>query len=199
MTALIMTVVLIAVRVVGPFVTRTRREAIPFILYSVGFCIVMIATSVTVILPLLGRDLTFTGRTRVWAVLFPFAINHFWLGYGYQGFWNGTSGDSGSVNSILNAALNTADNGYLQLMLELGFVSIVLLVVLLIACVRDFQTLLRRSSVPLIAYWYAGLILAIFVGSITEDMLWMPFRIVPFMLVLACAGLRNLTEQHADL
>jgi O-antigen ligase len=196
-TAWTMTAVLIAVRVFGPLMTRTRREALPFMLYGLGLGIVVVIINLAVILPLFGRDLTLTGRTREWAVIFPFALKHFWLGYGYQGFWTGTSGDSGSVNSTLNTAMNTADNGYLELMLELGVVSIGLLLVVLIACVRDFLGLLRRSSVPLIAYWYVGLILAIFVGSFTEDMILMPMRIIPFMFVLACAGLRSLAEQRA--
>jgi exopolysaccharide production protein ExoQ len=196
-TALMMTVFLIAVRVFGPLMTRMKREAIPLVLCGVGLGIVTIATSLGGVLPLLGRDLTLTGRTREWAIIFPFALKHLWLGYGYQSFWTGASGDSGRVVSMIGAGKNVADNGYLDVMLQFGLVGIGLLFVLLMVCMRDFLKLLRRSSVPLIAYWYAGLILAIFVGSVTEGMFWMPIRIIPFMLALACAGLRNLSLENA--
>jgi exopolysaccharide production protein ExoQ len=198
-SSLILVVVLLAVRVFGPLMTRTRREAIPFMLYFVAFGMVMIATSVVVILPLLGRDLTLTGRTHNWAIIFPFVLKHIWLGYGYQGFWVGASGDSGKVDSILGGGLNVADNGYLDLMLQFGLLGMGLLLVLLIVCIRDFGRLLRRSSVPLIAYWYVGLILAIFVGSVAEGMFFMPIRIIPFMFVLACAGLRTLSPEDRDV
>ena len=197
-TSLILTAVLLAVRFFGPLVTRTRRESIPFVLYIAGFTTVMVATSVGVILSLLGRDLTLTGRTHEWAVIFPFALKHLWLGYGYQGFWVGTSGDSGKVISILGAGLNVADNGYLDLVLQFGVLGIGLLLVVLIVCVRDFLRLLRRSSVPLVAYWYAGLILATLVGSVTEGMFWMPIRIIPFIFVIACAGLKSLSLENAS-
>jgi O-antigen ligase len=192
-TALCMAAVVIAVRIFGPLITRMRREALPFMLYCVGFGIAMIATTLGVVLPLLGRDLTFTGRTHEWALIFPFALTHLWLGYGYQAFWTGTTGDSGRVISMLGAGIGTADSGYLDLMLQFGLVGIGLLLVQLIVCMRDFLVLLRRPSVPLVAYWYAGLILAICAGGVTEGMFWVPIRIVPFMFALACAGLRNLS------
>jgi len=195
MTSLILVAVLIAVRIFGPLMTRTRREAFPFMLYSAVFGIVMIPITFGALLPLLGRDSTLTGRTHSWAVILPFALKHLWLGYGYQGFWIGSSGDSGSVDAILGAGQNVADSGYLDMMLQFGLVGLGLLLVLLAVNVRDFLRLLRRPSVPLVAYWYLGLILATFVGSVTEGMFWMPIRIIPFMLVLACAGLRNLADE----
>jgi O-antigen ligase len=195
-TPLIMTVILLAVRVFGPLVTRTRREAIPFMLYCVGFCAVMIVISVVIILPLLGRDLTLTGRTHTWAMILPFTLKHLWLGYGYQGFWLGTSGDSGRLISMSTTAISSADDGYLEIMLQFGLVGMVLLLGLLVVCGRDFLKLLRRPTVPLIAFWYAGLILATFAGGVTENMFFMPIRIIPFMLVLGCAGLRTLSQQQ---
>jgi len=197
-TPLIMMVVLIAVRVLGPLMARTRRERIPFILYCVGFCIAMIPTTLAVILPLLGRDLTLTGRTHSWAVIFPFALKALWLGHGYQGFWHGASGDAGIIDSVLGAGMTGADNGYLEVMLELGLVGMGLLFLLMIVCIRDFLRLLRKPSVPLIAYWYTGLILATFVGGITENLFFMPIRFIPFVFALACAGLRRLSDESAE-
>jgi exopolysaccharide production protein ExoQ len=188
---LVMVAVVIAVRVLGPLLVRTRKEALPFMLYCLGIGTAMIPIGLAVVLPLLGRDFTFSGRTHTWANIFPLALDHFWLGRGYQAFWIGASGNPAAI--ILGGIpIISVDNGYLDVMLQCGFVGVLLLSVLLIACARDFGSLLSRSSVPLIAYWYAALIIAIFVGGVTENMFWFPIRIIPFMLVMACAGLRNL-------
>jgi hypothetical protein len=77
-------------------------------------------------------------------------------------------------------------------------VGVVLLAVILMVCARDFRRLLRRSSVPLIAYWYAGLILATLVGSFSESLLWGgSYQFNWFMVVLGCAGLRTLSLEQA--
>jgi exopolysaccharide production protein ExoQ len=194
-SSLILVVVLISVRALGPMITRSKRGELPFLIYSAGLSVVFLVTCVVVILPLLGRDLTLTGRTRNWAVILPFAFKYVWLGYGYQGFWVGPAGDSGKVDVILNAGQNVADNGYLDLMLQFGFAGMGLLFALLIQSVRDFVLMLGRSSVPLAGYWYAGLIIAIFIGSFAEGMFFMPIRIVSFIFAMACAGLYGLSEQ----
>jgi exopolysaccharide production protein ExoQ len=193
-TSWFLAIVLIAVRVLGPLITRTRREKIPFVLYSIAFGLAAVAVSLGVVLSLLGRDLTFSGRTREWAIIAPFALKHFWLGYGYQAFWVGNIGDSGTVEHLIGGQ-NVADNGYLDGMLQLGLVGVVILVIVLIACMRDFRRLLRGSSLPLLAYWYAALILATLVGSFSESLLWgASGQFNWFMLVLGCAGLRRLRE-----
>lgn len=196
-TPLIMTAVLIGVRVIGPLIARMRREAIPFVLYCLGIGIAMIPVTLGVILPLLGRDLTFSGRTRTWAYAFPIALKHLWLGSGYQAFWVGPSGTPEPVN-LGGIPIVSVDNGYLDIMLQFGLVGVALLLVLLIVWMRDFLKLLHPPSVPLMAYWYAGLVLATFVGAFTENMFWMPVRIIPFMLVLGCAGLRKLNYEGAS-
>lgn len=195
-TALMMTLVLIAVRVLGPLITRTRREAIPFILYWVGIGTAMIPVTLGVILPFLGRDLTFTGRTRTWAYAFPLALKHLWLGYGYQARVDAL-GNAAPIN-VAGFSVRTVDNGYLDIMLQFGLLGLGLLLVLLTVYMRDSLKLLRRPSVPFVAYWYVGLILATFVGSVTEDMFWNPYRIIPFMFVLGFAGLRNLSHESAS-
>jgi O-antigen ligase len=98
---------------------------------------------------------------------------------------------------MLGAVQSVSDNGYLDVMLQFGLVGVGMLVVLLMVCLRDFLRLLRRSAVPLVAYWYAGLILAVFVGGFTTSLFWdLPGQIITFMFVLAYAGLRNLSHER---
>jgi exopolysaccharide production protein ExoQ len=195
-TSWVLAILLVGFRILGPIIVRIRREAIPFMLFSAVFGVIIALVGLSAVLSLVGRDLSFTGRTHEWKVIFPFALTHFWFGYGYQGFWTGTQGDSGRVDAILGAVTTVADNGYLDIMLQFGVLGIVMLVVMLAISIRDFLRSLRRSSVPLVAFWYTGIIFIVFVGSYTEGMFWMPVRIIPFMLTLACAGLRNLGDDR---
>lgn len=192
-TSWFLAIFLIAVRVYAPVITRTRREKIPFMLYGVFCGLVVAAVSLGAVLQMIGRDVTFSGRTREWSIIAPFTLQHFWLGYGFQAFWVGDTGDSGMVEHMIGSGQNVADNGYLDGMLQLGLVGTVMLAVVLVACMRDFLRLLRGSSVPLIAYWYAALILATLVGSFSESLLWGGgYQFNWFMFVLGCAGLRTL-------
>lgn len=198
-TSLIMVFVLIAVRVLGPFVSRARRDQLPFILYAIIFAAVLTPlltiAARDIILPLLGRDSTLTGRTEHWDLLLTYAYEHFWLGYGYQAFWTGT-GDSLAIIKRVGATMKGADSGYVDTMLQFGFVGMAALAAVLVASVRDFVKVFRRPSVPLVAYWYAGIILVTFLGSFTEILFLVPGFIFTFIFVAAAAGLRLLGYEN---
>jgi O-antigen ligase len=198
-TSLIMVLVLIAVRVLGPFVSRARRHQLPFILFATIFAVILtplIAIAARdVILPLLGRDSTLTGRTDHWGLLLSYAYRHFWLGYGYQAFWTGT-GDSLAVIKDVGATMKGADSGYIDTVLQFGAAGIALLLVIFVVAARDFLELLRTRSVPLVGYWYASIIIATFVGSFTEILFLVPNGVITFVFVVACAGLRTLRNEN---
>jgi len=78
-----------------------------------------------------GRDATLTGRTAIWAGLLHYAEQHPILGCGYGGFW--------TTRMIEKFEVNEAHNGYLELLLELGYVGLFLTAVFLLSCVRKAQ------------------------------------------------------------
>jgi exopolysaccharide production protein ExoQ len=201
-TSLILAVVLIAVRIFGPYIARRRRDQLPFVLYTAVFGIPLIGFVIVaakdIVLPLLGRESTLTGRTDNWALIATYAFRHLWLGYGYNAFWTGT-GDSLQLMARIGAAMIGSDSGYLDTMLQFGLVGMGLLLLVLLISVRDFARLFRRASVPLIAYWYVGLILATFIGTFTEALFLPPVGITTFIFVVACAGLRSLSHENALL
>jgi O-antigen ligase len=195
-TSLFMSFVVVAVRVLGTLLARARREAIPFLLYSAGIAVAIVPVTVGIILPLLGRDLSFTGRTNYWSLLLPLALKRLWLGHGYQAFFTGPGGEPGPVVfGTGTGPIFSADNGYLDIGLQCGLAGLALIVAMLIVSAVDFLALLRRRSVPLAAFWYGGLMIATFVGSVTENLFWKPTRITPFMFALASAGLASLRYQ----
>jgi O-antigen ligase len=77
---------------------------------------------------MLGRDLTFTGRTDIWRAVLDQPINPL-IGAGYLGFWDGPGGQA-----VFDAVeLRGSHNGFLEVYLDGGLVGIVLIYILFIS------------------------------------------------------------------
>lgn len=83
----------------------------------------------------MGREETLTGRTEIWANLIPSVINAPLLGYGIDGFF--TEETQKSFHKLPHA-----HNGYLSILLDYGFVGLLLVsVFLLSSCRKAYQTM----------------------------------------------------------
>ncbi len=76
------------------------------------------------ILELMGRDSTLTGRTGLWQALLDKIWLRPWLGYGYGGFWQSTSKEYLDVWEVINWKAPHGHNGFLDLWLELGLLGL---------------------------------------------------------------------------
>jgi len=74
----------------------------------------------------LGKDPTLTGRTEIWASLMRLSDKHPWLGYGYKAFWTPTSIPASVVRAETHWEVPSAHNGWLDLLIQLGWVGVVL-------------------------------------------------------------------------
>ena len=72
----------------------------------------------------LGRDVTLTGRTGLWAFVLDKIWKHPWLGYGFKAFWRGMEGESADIWYDSYFMAPSGHNGYLDLALELGLVGL---------------------------------------------------------------------------
>lgn len=97
----------------------------------------------TILVDVLGKDLTFNGRTTIWRLALEKGWERPWLGYGYSGFWT-----SDAANYILNntwavvakneGARFHAHNGLIEVFLQLGLVGLIL-------CLLSFLRLSWRA------------------------------------------------------
>ncbi len=91
-------------------------------------------------------DLTFTGRTDLWEYLWNEIANHPARGFGYGSFWH-----TGFRYSPINfasgwvATAGQAHNGYLDLILQTGFIGLALA---LVAILRSIGLAIRLASRP---------------------------------------------------
>jgi exopolysaccharide production protein ExoQ len=122
---------------------RTFRKPMPLTLLTtamVGLCFSVLILGIgSVLLTLLGRNPTLTGRTEVWQTILPYATN-IWVGAGYENFW---IGDRLQLFNRLLGGLNQAHNGYIEIYLNIGFVGLALLAGMIFAgyasILKEFQ------------------------------------------------------------
>ncbi|HEV7368200.1 O-antigen ligase [Arenibaculum sp.] len=168
------------------FLNRLRASPFPLgvrlgVVLAIGFGAIFLLTAhfLVVGLDMLGRDLTFSGRTTIWPLALEAGMEHPFLGAGYRAFWSPIGAEYVYARLSWNEQLGNGHNGYLDVWLELGFVGFGLFLVM-------FLTLGRRAYVRLttsrdaVGLFYVMFFLFSFVYSITEkflleqtDILWL--------------------------
>jgi exopolysaccharide production protein ExoQ len=115
---------------------------------------VLLITNAGTFLSLLGRDSSLTGRVPLWVAIEHAISRRFWLGYGYALFW---VRQTGSLQEVVATGWNalSAQNGYLDLALDLGMVGVGLFFCSLVSAIRNgFRALnnkgIRTPSWPLL-------------------------------------------------
>jgi exopolysaccharide production protein ExoQ len=77
------------------------------------------------LLEALNRDESLTGRIDLWQAVWLSISRKPWLGYGFDAFWKGMQGESALVLQTVGWAPGYAHNGFLDLVLDLGFIGLV--------------------------------------------------------------------------
>lgn len=90
----------------------------------------------------MGRNTTLTGRTEVWDIVLPFAVNP-WFGAGYENFWIGSR--LYAIETTIGAGINQAHNGYIEIYLNIGWVGLALLGFLILTGLANIMRDLRRE------------------------------------------------------
>jgi len=81
----------------------------------------------------LGRDVSLTGRTEIWATVREQHVNP-WIGSGFYGFWDRP--DSSEMLDYIQSGFTTAHNGYLEMYLDGGLLGVALLCTVLATGIR---------------------------------------------------------------
>lgn len=101
-----------------------------------------------VLLDALGRDLTFTGRDRIWEVTIDLLRDRAWTGAGYGAFWDGPAG--AQVSASLGYNVGHAHNGLIQAATSLGIPGVLLVLSLHVgAIVRAVRAPAFHAARPL--------------------------------------------------
>jgi exopolysaccharide production protein ExoQ len=142
---------------------------------------------------LLGKDVTLTGRTEIWSAVLDSIAKRPLLGYGYQAFWLGLQGESYRVILAVSWLLAQAQNGFLDVMLEMGAVGLTIVLLVFGFAFRDGVVCLlqSRDQTQLRAVeWYLAIVVLTLFYNLDESFLFDPKHLGSMMFLLACVGLR---------
>ncbi|MEM7042436.1 MAG: O-antigen ligase family protein [Pseudomonadota bacterium] len=138
-----------------------RQRAVIFA-FGLAACIVVagvLFANIEDFLGALGRDTTLTGRTDIWAYVIKVSAQRPWLGYGYAGFFESTQ-IAQYMQDAYQWSIPTAHNGYLEMVLGLGWIGFALLLTFfLVVTYRltvNWQSLpigVRLLALPMLIYY----------------------------------------------
>lgn len=110
----------------------------------------------------LGRDATLSGRTLIWKQVWIFILQRPWLGWGYDAFWRGTQGEAFRVVAAVRFMVFHAQNGFLEIWLELGAAGLVLFTLSYLRAWRRLWPVLRAGEVDRVTWMIFVLALILF-------------------------------------
>lgn len=137
----------------------------------------------------LGRDTTLTGRTDVWGALVPVVYRQPLLGSGFGGFWTYRTREVYQISE--------GHSGYLDVLLDLGFVGLLLVSMFLItSCVRAGKQL--ENDFDWAVLWIGYLIMAA-VHNIAESSFdTLTSQLTAVLVFLAAASMQDSSDLPAD-
>ena len=193
---------LTGIYMVGLAVMKTLhsfRKKDYFVVSLVLLVIFSAATVVIVVFPdalftLLGKDVTLTGRTGIWTAVAASIAKRPLLGYGYQAFWLGLEGESYHVILAVSWVLAQAQNGFLDVTLEMGVLGLAIVLLVFGFAFRDAVVCLLRSREDnrlRAVEWYLTIVVLTLIYNLDESFLFDPKHLGSMLFLLACVGLKT--------
>ena len=151
-TALVVSLVLLMIM---PLYRAWRRQysfLIPFMIafvLIVGSATLLFIDNLDAIAGALGKDLTLTGRTDIWAAMFELISQRPWGGYGYNAFWQGWDVETSAYMwRVLGWECPYGHNGFMDLLSELGISGLAVFILSFITTYAKGINWLRAVPTP---------------------------------------------------
>jgi O-antigen ligase len=169
-----------------------------FIIYLLAMSSFLLLINLGAVTGYIGKDITLTGRTGLWALSLESFYKKPILGYGYNSFWLGYSSvEVASISDALGGYMPvSAHNGYIDLILNLGILGGILFALSFIGNVFYSLKFMRmekdRTSMLPLAY-----LLFFFVSSISESYALLIANNIFFVLYVAISfNIRGMIKNH---
>ncbi len=155
----------------GFLMRRGARLALVLLWLAVLFTGILSAIVVfqpELLVSVLGRDLTLTGRTDIWVALGYVIVDRPWLGHGYGAFWTIGSAPADFVKDLVQWDVPTAHNGWMETWLSVGLVGMGLFALAYLATVA-------RAFIAALSSWNGifalGFLAQFFLFNLSESMI----------------------------
>jgi len=183
------------------FLTGLRRYDRRNKVFIVGAAVVLLIAGTLVmpyvmpiLLGLIGKDPEMSGRLPLWKAVITSALKRPLLGYGYAAFWTGLRGESLNIYMATHFEIYQAQNGILEVWLELGLVGVVLVVSTFLRAAKDAMICLQHGYSP-ITNWYIAMFGLTLIYNIDETFLASAHSLPWLLYIVACTGLADRARQ----
>jgi exopolysaccharide production protein ExoQ len=156
------------------WLSRTRLPLQVFVPVTMGAGVLLGLTIMALaepLLALLGRDITLSGRIRLWELALDEGLRRPLLGAGFRTFWL-ESGPGGTVMTLVSwgdGNIGNGHNAYLDLWLELGLIGLLAYAVVLKEAAARIASLMQNSDQ--LSVWLAVVLVHLSAYAMTERVL----------------------------
>jgi exopolysaccharide production protein ExoQ len=140
------------------------------LLATCGAALILFQLSETILVDVLGKGLSFNGRTPIWELAIAQGLQKPWLGYGLNAFWYSDQGIRVMVNTWAGFRPEgfNSHNAYIEVFLSLGLIGFFLYISNLLACA--FRIIVLITKVQMIeVFWFLQPLLLILVSSFADS------------------------------
>lgn len=153
-----------------------------------------LVSNAATVLGMLGKDTTLTGRTDMWPYIVDMIGKQPWLGYGYDGFWQGWDSPSVYVWRAAGWTAAHSHNGFLDLWLNLGLLGvIVFLLGFLVNLLKSLAYL--RFSKSSEGLWPLMYLTHMLLGNVSESSLMLRNDIIWVLYVAVALSVTSLPKK----
>jgi exopolysaccharide production protein ExoQ len=140
----------------------------------------------------LGKDPTLDGRTVIYKLVWQAITKHPWLGYGYTSFWYPGSNESQFISLSLDwPGIGYSENGFLELLLALGFVGLSMLLAMLGKAIVQGSLLMRSATYTPRIGWFMTILFLALMTNIDAGWFLAVDNIDWVLIIVACVGLNE--------
>lgn len=139
----------------------------------------------------IGKDPTLSSRTEIWSQVWEAIQLKPWIGYGSASFWDGLEGPSKYIELTVRAKVAYAHNGFLDILLGIGFIGLGLFLISYVATTIKSLILLRKTN-TVETFWPLLFLTYLIMTNVSEGTLaaldnifWVLYATTTFSLIAA--------------
>lgn len=149
------------------------------------------SNALTSLFGLFEKDISFTGRTDIWSLMMEEIKNHWMFGCGFQGYWSTPKPSLEMLLYDLQWEINTAHQGYLDIMNETGIIGLFIFLTMMICY---FKNLWHRGK----SHYWSWVVIGVLLLNFMESTLLRPNDVCGFLLIFTYLSLYAYPAQEAS-
>jgi len=170
-----------------------KREFLLSIVVTVAIATFLVALGVAYYEPLMrwiGKDPTMTGRTDIYAAVLQSILKHPALGYGFGAFWFGLNPESVNIGLQIHwMAIGYAENGILEMGLQLGMVGLILIFIPIVRAIGQGIRMLQNPNYNPRIGWFCTILFLELATNIEAGTVLAPTTLNWTLTIIAVVGL----------